>query len=157
MLLKILLIILVIAIVLGTGMILEIRRERALREWASGIPGARLHWPFIAVEHPSVPAAELVELLIQRAPVSWASAIETRGGSGDVWLVEYRATPPGKKSTRWFTLVAWRRNDLGSCGPLEHADAGARTLGRWSCRVLSGLITVSMLHEILGEQNPRPR
>jgi hypothetical protein len=132
MLPEILVVALVLAAVLGIGMVRESRRHRRLEAWVRARIGRRLHWPFRPEEH-LVPAKSLATELLGRAPVGWAGAVECSGPGGQVWFIECRSTPPGRKSPHWYTLVARHRPDLDE------------TEERWSCRKLKGLISTEML------------
>lgn len=150
MLYNVLLVVLVIVAVLVIGMIRESRRERSLRAWVEKKTNARLHWPFKADEHPSVPAAELTQLFIQRPPLGFASAVQITEAGSELWLIEFRTTPLGKESSRWFTLVA--RRAMNETPPESSAGSSGeswKVFGPWACHHREGLITVSLLEEAL--------
>ena len=106
MLIQALLFLVFIVVLFGIAGARERRRERSLREWVALHPGASLLWPFKPEEHPEVPVARWIEQLTGRSPLGIASAMRTRQNDVDVWWIEYRATPAGKKSSEWFTLSA---------------------------------------------------
>jgi len=150
---KALVLVLVVGALVGIALWRESRRERNLRAWVAARPGGQLHWPFVSAEHPGVPAAELVQRMIQRPPIGWASAVRTTDATGEVWFIEFRTTPPGKKSSHWFTLVARRTREGVNVGP----ERGRSTIGSpdvelvdsWACDRREGFITVALLGEVL--------
>lgn len=157
---KSLVLVLVLGALVGIALWLESRRERDLRAWVEAIPGRQLHWPFIPPQHPNVPAAELVQRMIQRPPIGWASALRTTDATGEVWWIEFRTTPPGKKSSQWFTLVARRtRNGLNvrpGGVPLTPGSSGAALADPWVCHWREGFITVDGLGEVVEPPRASP-
>ncbi len=137
MLTEILVVVLVLAAVLAIGMHRESQRQRRLEAWTRARPGARLHWPFRPEEH-AIPTEALVTGLLGRAPMGWAAAVELHETEGVVWFVEYRSTPPGRKSPLWFTLVA------------VHRPGGAGEREPWACRTVAGLISTELLERERG-------
>lgn len=154
---KTLVLVLVVGALVGIAWWRESRRERDLRAWAEARPGGQLHWPFIPSEHLNVPAAELVQRMIQRPPLGWASALRTTDATGEFWWIEFRMTPLGKKSPQWFTLVARRSLDGLNAGPAGvpsmNGSPGAVVYGAWVGHFREGFITVAGLSE--GLEPPR--
>ena len=157
---KALFLVLVVGVLMGIAMWLESRRERELRAWTEAMPGRQLHWPFIPAQHPNVPAVELVQRMIQRPPIGWASALRTTDAAGEVWWIEFRTTPPGKKSSQWFTLVARRTRDGLNSGPegvpATNGSPGAPLADPWVCHCREGVIRVAGLGEALEPPRASP-
>ncbi len=139
-------IVLVITAVLAIALLKESRRQATLREWVAARSGAKLHWPFVPGDNPSIPAPAMVEKLIRRQPLSWASAIHIADASGDHWWIEFRTTPAGKESTSWFTLVA----HPGNAEPQTTGHDLSEPTAGWSYEQRTGLITVPMLEDWTG-------
>jgi hypothetical protein len=135
----------------------ERRRERSLREWVARRPGSWLFWPFTSAEHPELPIGELIERLTGHLPLGLASAMLVRQGDGDVWWVEYRATPSTNSSSKWFTLMVRQCTDHAAAELYERelqrtAPTGTTlTHDSWVCQRHHGLITVKLLEaQLLG-------
>ena len=152
MLTQTLVVVLVIAAILAIGMLRESRRERSLRTWIKTKPGARLHWPFKPEDHPSFPAADLVERFIQRPPLGWASAVQMTDERGEMWFVEFHTTPPGRDSAFWITLAAIRGSSSDKAA-LPTAAERIEVLGPWTCWRRENLITAPLLDEILASRS----
>jgi hypothetical protein len=128
----------------------ERHRERMLRMWVERHPGSTLHRGFQGFEpdrHPGVPALALLEEFLGRPPIGFASAMEVNRPQGDLWLVEYRTTPLGAKTDRWFTLAARRFPDSKVAGSVA-GGADFRVSGPWVCLLLPGLMTPKMLDSL---------
>lgn len=153
---RLLILILGVIALLLLATLLEKYRERSLRRWAGRRPGANLHWGFVPEEHPGLPAGELTQLIIGQPPLGYASALQLAGPAGDLWFVEYRTTPPGRKSDRWFTLLALQCADETSAQDcLTHLQTSRsaqipRLVGNWVCLRLEGLMSVRLLESNLG-------
>jgi hypothetical protein len=89
----------------------ERHRERLLKAWVAHHPGAAIHRNFEIPALAEFPAAELVEKFVGRPALGLASAVEIPRPEGTLWLVEYRTTPLGAKTDKWFTLAAKRFAD----------------------------------------------
>lgn len=154
MILKALVIILVIVGVLAIGFVVEARRRRLLEAWMLRHPGNRLFWPVALDEHPEVPAAQMVEAMIGRLPMGWASAAQVEKGGDQVWLFEFRTTLTGNESSSWLTLVARRCSDESAAARQQlsmqaaNPEAPVLVFGNWVYSQRKGLITVDMLESI---------
>lgn len=128
----------------------ERHRERMLRMWVQRHPGSALHRGFRGFEpacHPDIPALELLKEFLGRPPIGFASALEIERPEGSLWLVEYRTTPLGAKTDRWFTLVARRCPDEAAAEALATGGDARdfRVHGPWLCLLRPGLMTPKML------------
>jgi hypothetical protein len=81
-------IVVLLAVVLGLGMLRERRRERNVRDWIAK-HGGTFHWPFVPEENAGMPAKELTMLFDSQGAHQWAAAIEHREGGNPLWLIEY--------------------------------------------------------------------
>lgn len=153
---RLLLLILFVVALLVVAALWEKCRERSLRRWAGRRPGANLHWGFVPEEHPGLPVGELIHGIIGQPPMGYASALQLAGPTGDLWFVEYRTTPPGRKTDRWFTLLALPCADETSAQEcLTHLQTSRptqlpRLVGNWVCLRLEGLMSVRLLESHLG-------
>lgn len=151
---KPLVIILVIVLVLVIGFVYEARRRKSLEAWVLQHPGTRLFWPVVLEDHLDVPAAQMVEAMIGRSPMGWASAAQLVSGEEQVWLFEFRTTPTGNESSSWLTLIARRCVDENAAATrkVSMQATDVRTpvfvLGSWVCFQQKGLITTTMLESI---------
>jgi len=151
---KLLVIILVIVLVLVFGFVYEARRRKSLEAWVLKHPGTRLFWPVVLEDHLDVPAAQMVESMIGRSPMGWASAAQMVSGEEQVWLFEFRTTMSGNESSSWQTLIARRCIDERAAGERQVSmqATDVRTpvfvLGSWVCFQQKGLITTTMLESI---------
>ena len=127
----------------------ERHRERLLRLWVERHSEATLHWGFDPDSVPEFPARKLVEELLGRPPLGFAAAVGIERQDGPLWLAEYRTTPPGKKTDRWFVLVAQRFPDEAAAEVAMTGDDPMFVVGGcWVCRKLQGLITPGMLESL---------
>jgi hypothetical protein len=123
----------------------ERHRERLLKAWVAHHAGAAIHRSFEIPALTELPAAELVEKFVGRPALGLASAMEIPRPEGKLWLVEYRTTPLGAKTDKWFTLVAKRFADDAAASAVASSREDLFVSGPWVCRGLSGLITIKML------------
>jgi hypothetical protein len=129
----------------------ERHRERLLKAWVAHHAGAAIHRSFEIPALAEFPAGELVEKFVGRPALGLASAMEIPRPDGTLWLVEYRTTPLGAKTDKWFTLVAQRFPDDAAATAVASSREDLIARGPWVCRGLSGLITIKML-DGLGEE-----
>ena len=166
MLTKALIITIIIAALFVIAGVRETRRGRALREWALLRAGARLLWPFMAAEQHVIPVTPLIELFMGRPPLGLACAMQVTRAEDEVWFVEFRATPAGQESSRWFTLVARHCQDGAAAKRCQmelqrtEPERSTLTLESWTCQRRDGLMTVALLEEVLNNSarsaGPRP-
>ena len=151
MLTKVIIVAIILVAVLVIAGLREKQRERSLREWAAHRQDARLFWPFDPADHSAPPVAALIERLTGHMPLSLASAMWVERDDGDVWWIEYRATPAATKSSQWFTLLVRKRCDQFAAQDREEerkrpAVAGTPlTDDSWECKRCRGLMTVKLL------------
>ncbi len=130
----------------------ERHRERLLKAWVAHHPGAAIHRSFEIPALVEFPAAELVEKFVGRPALGLASAMEIPRPEGTLWLAEYRTTPLGAKTDKWFTLVARHFPDDAAAAAISSSREGLVASGPWVLRGLPGLITIRML-DGLGEES----
>lgn len=138
---------LIIGFVFFLALCREKHRERMLRMWVARHPGSTLHRTFLGFEkdhHPDMPALALLDKFLGRPPIGFASAMEVKRPQGDLWFVEYRTTPLGAKTDRWFTLAARRFPD-DKAAELAARGLDFRVSGPWVCLLLPGLMMPKML------------
>lgn len=123
----------------------ERHRERLLRAWVAHHPGASLRRR-AEFPHPAeFPAEELAKDFLGRAAIGFASAMRVPREEGALWLAEYRSTPTGAKTDRWFTMAALRFPDEVSAAAFADGRPEVFVSGPYACLHLPGLITLKTL------------
>ena len=135
----------VIIVFFAVALVRERYRERQLERWLARHPEATRHRWVTLSPPPDFPAPVLLENLLGRPPIGYASAIEFRREVGALWVVEYRTTPLGAKTDQWFTLVARRFPDAdaaraaaGESPPLLISDRREDSLAQLAKRTRAG-------------------
>lgn len=117
-------IVLVIALVLGAGLLRERWRISGLERLCRA-RGFTWHSPFVPGEQP--PVAALAAHFYPRGARLWGAGIEATVDGLAVTMAEHEASPLGAKTGHWFTLVAWPVPKASSTAP----DATVRTVDDW--------------------------